>query len=191
MSNRDALEFANDPVAVKSLFEEVARSFGGRQLTEHDQFLKGVVLKYSSGTELNTREMIEDVGMLTSDMGREHQHRLNAVSVGGPSPSYPRTAFEFGRRFVIGVLREVRRIVCNAKELESIDKDSGEYPKAVAAALAASALNGIGISGPTALGVSMLILLIVAKASHDTFCNMTDEDVLKSLSNVSHTKPSS
>jgi hypothetical protein len=98
------------------------------------------------------------------------------------SLSLPDQALEWGRQFIGQILKEIRAVVCeNSKEYLKYKKEYRSYSKAFAVAVSSAVLNSLGITGPLALGLATVTLLVLAHATQNAFCKMTDEEVLKAI----------
>jgi hypothetical protein len=94
----------------------------------------------------------------------------------------PPSALEKARRWGIGFiaefLQELRNILCGPKK--SHRKLSDKFQAALAF-LTAALSKKLGIDNPTALGMALLVLLSLPRASKKAFCKMTDQEVLEAL----------
>jgi hypothetical protein len=93
-------------------------------------------------------------------------------------PSAFGKAKKWGIGFIAEFLQELRNILCGPKK--SHGKLSDKFQAALAF-LAAALSKKLGIDNPTALGMALLVLLSLARASKKAFCKMTDKEVLAAL----------
>lgn len=94
----------------------------------------------------------------------------------------PPEAVEWGLRFLEQILAELRKAICSKdSEYSKLKTEYKSYPKAFATALASSTLASIGISGPVALGVATFVLIVLATATKNAFCNMTNQEALEAV----------
>lgn len=96
---------------------------------------------------------------------------------------FPAAAFAWGLGFLREILKEIRAIICTKKGAAGVNlKDYKNYPRGIAAALAAVIVRKIGVEEPMALGLATFALIAVANATKNAFCKMTDDEVLIALS---------
>jgi len=101
----------------------------------------------------------------------------------------PPEASEWGLRFLGEILAEVRKAICaKNSEYSKLKAEYKSYPEAFAVALSTGALASLGINGPMALGVATFVLLVLATATKNAFCTMTDQEVLKAVQKAAMTK---
>lgn len=78
--------------------------------------------------------------------------------------------------FFLILLDELRGIICGKGKTP---KKLGTNSQAVLTALAAAATPKLGISDPTAMGVTVLMLITLGRATKKAFCKMSDLEELK------------
>ena len=98
------------------------------------------------------------------------------------SLKFPEYAVLWGREFLKRIIINIRIAICDNKaEYASLRKDGQEYSKGLATAVSVSLFSTLGLSDPVSIGCSTLILLVVMQATKGAFCEMTDEEVMKSV----------
>ncbi len=94
----------------------------------------------------------------------------------------PDEAYEWGKKFIREVLKEVRKSVCAKQgEYSKLREEYVNYPKALATAISAAVFNVLGVADPIGLGIATLILLTLSRVTRNAFCNMTDDQVIQSI----------
>jgi hypothetical protein len=90
--------------------------------------------------------------------------------------------------FLKRLIAKLREQICGAKGAKKKGRTSrrktpykGSYGYAVATSLASYIMHAMHISSSVALGLAALILLKIAQSTMDTFCEMTDEEILEAL----------
>jgi hypothetical protein len=138
--------------------------------------------------ESRARMSLEDslawIGTVARD--REFLARQQRMVDSTPNTLYmlslPPGAAEWGKGFLKEILRGIRKAICTeSAEYSGLKKEYVGYPKAFAVAASSAVLSSLGISSAMALGLATLVLLVLAQATKDAFCRMTDDDVLKSI----------
>lgn len=103
--------------------------------------------------------------------------------------SFPQGAGEWGLRFLKQILSELRKAICSKdSEYSKLKEEYKSHPKAFATAVATSALASLGVSGPMTLGIATFVLLILATATKNAFCKMTDEQALEAIREAAKSK---
>jgi hypothetical protein len=124
--------------------------------------LKHALAEYASGIEKGKEEDVERA-LFESDFSL-NGYRTREVVVA------------FAERF----LGSIRNQIC--KEAAKKGKKTRELSgQAVAAAVATSVTTALGTANPIAIGVSSIVILAIASAAKDAFCQMTDAEVLNAL----------
>ncbi len=97
-------------------------------------------------------------------------------------PSLPDKAIEWGKQFLLHILKEVRAAVCEeSKQSENLKQEYSNYARAFAVSISTSVLSAMGISNPAALGIATLVLITLAHATKNAFCDMTDMEVIAAI----------
>lgn len=97
----------------------------------------------------------------------------------------PDKAYEWGKLFLYQMLKEIRAIICTENsEYIKLRDEYKSYPKAFAVAVSAALMAKLGVNGPMALGIATLVLLSLAQATKNSFCTMTDEQVLRKIDGI-------
>ena len=135
----------------------------------------------------HTKELVAYLGVIS--VSPEYVDRQQLLLEANPNLMYklglPNKAFEWGMAFLIQILKEVRSVICGEQThgRGSLVKlsDYRAYPKALGVSLSTSIMAQFGVNEPMAIGIATLVLLTLAQATKDAFCQMTDEEVLKTL----------
>ena len=105
----------------------------------------------------------------------------------------PDDAFRWGVRFLQEIPKEVRALICDKKARRKAGlvnfKDYRAYPKALGVSLATVITTKLGVTEPMAIGIATLVLLTLAQVTTDTFCKMTDEQVVETIKSKDPKKP--
>ena len=80
--------------------------------------------------------------------------------------------------FFLIMLRELRTIICGRGKTP---RKLGTQSQALLTAVAAAIARKVGLDGPSAIGLAVLMLIALGQATKNTFCQMTDPEVLKAL----------
>ena len=80
------------------------------------------------------------------------------------------------------ILKEVRVLVCDAKVRKRHGlvnfSDYKAYPRALGVSLSTVIMTKLGVTEPMAIGIATLVILSLAQATQNAFCNMTDAEVV-------------
>jgi hypothetical protein len=84
------------------------------------------------------------------------------------------------RDFIERFFANLRDILCGA-EGASVAKASDLSGRGVATALAAWMTTAIGLANPLAIGIATVTIIVIAKATKNSFCQMTKQGILEAL----------
>jgi len=84
----------------------------------------------------------------------------------------------WGAAFISELLVELRLILCGRKKQHG--KISNETQAAIAM-LATAISQKLGLQAPTSVGLAVLAMLCLVRASKKAFCKVTDKEVIKAL----------
>jgi hypothetical protein len=136
----------------------------------------------------NGEVALEDTIQILGTAANDPQYLANQQRLLDATPNVdymtilPDKAYEWGKQFLLQTLREVREIICtNSGEYANLKNEYKSYPKAFAVAVSTALMAKLGASSPMALGIATLVLLSLAQATKNSFCKMTDEQVIKKI----------
>lgn len=150
------------------------------------------ILNESVEASLNSVDHVQLIGIMIENPRyflEIHEFKKNNPNTFFRS-NLPAEAYDWGRNFLKQFLIEIRKSICSSTgPYTKLQREGSAYPRAVATAISASLMNFAGVSNPVALGVSIFILLLLAKITQNAFCNMTDDEVLELIDTKSKVKP--
>ena len=131
--------------------------------------------------------LVEFVGVIATDQSFASKQQLLIEAT--PDCDYalalPHGAFDWGLRFLKEILKEVRALVCDAKARKKAGlvtfTDYKGYPKALGVSLSTVIMTKLGVTEPMAIGIATLVLLSLAQATHNAFCNVTNAQVVETI----------
>lgn len=195
----DLLTLAHDdPDAIHSLVAEIAtemRRMPENLLTPQERKYRSLFSMYAFDKDIRAysfKDTVEVIGLL-SDEALATQHRLDeeALMERNPGASFsirmPDDAYEYGVEFLRRVAKEVRNSICGARTKTGYAGQRSLTKDAMTAGVA-SGLAALGITSSMALGVSVLVLLVLARACHKSFCDMTDDEVVAAVKKTASTE---
>lgn len=135
-----------------------------------------------TGKELPADSALSYVGVATNDPAwltlQSANPRAENIAF---KIAWPESATRWGRAFVRELLGELRSVICdNNSQYSSLTKELGSA-KAFVVVVAPILVSRLGIADPAASGLAGLIMLCLLNASRNTFCKMTDQQVIEAL----------
>jgi hypothetical protein len=104
-------------------------------------------------------------------------------SISNVPPANSTTLGSLGINFIASILAELRQSICGKGKKKF--KPIGQTSNATISGLAAFIMNVLHVHSAAATGIAILILLTLAKAVKNSFCRMTDNQVLQALQKMS------
>jgi hypothetical protein len=177
-------QFADGNPDVVALFKSIASdaSFDESTSIDHKRLASAFSLyRFDSPYIYTPVTLVETLGLLTSKDGYEVFEAQQALPKDRSySIQLPEKISRLGIEFVARTLHEVRSIICTGKFKPTSRSASGAIP-ALVSGLASSITASLDISSTLATGVAATVLVVVSQAAHKSFCDMTDDEVIKAV----------
>jgi hypothetical protein len=150
------------------------------------------VLKSS---DLNTQNAFYEAYKITGQMMQSQQMQQPEPKVGKGTrvSDYDlktrRTHYWWALRkfvgdFLMACYDEVYRVLCTDGKLAEALRLGGTDSKSIGTALAASLTASLGLTNPIAIGVSAILIVVVARAGVTAFCSLNRQEVLQLIYDI-------
>jgi hypothetical protein len=93
---------------------------------------------------------------------------------------YKQIALEWGARFVLHFLTEIRGAICDGKAIKTSAAGKGTAT-AAATAVSVWVMSVFNLSNAVAISIGALCIHVVATAGKKSFCELTDDEVIAEL----------
>lgn len=131
-------------------------------------------------------DMVENIGLISENPKFWLESNWSQSTNINYMIKIPDKAKLWGVKFLKQFIKEIRLIICEKQKEKNAIDDYKHYPKAIIVAVSSSLMTALSITNPMVLGLATLILLVLSTATKNAFCNMTDEDVIKSVEKSSN-----
>jgi hypothetical protein len=140
-----------------------------------------VLFEFDKASEYDTKSLLEVMGLSLDEQDLALHHR---VMESLPKDRYHYTVFpadaaEKGLEFLRKTVKNIRETMCP----KSRRTPTGVRltTKDLMTSLVTSVFTGIGVHDSALLGACVLVTLVVARATHKSFCEMTDDAVIEAV----------
>ncbi|MBI3965325.1 MAG: hypothetical protein HY329_06790 [Chloroflexi bacterium] len=163
---------------VATLLHDV--SFGLASSSQNDQHLGTALqtiafdISLTEGKGIRVRDLVEIMGLAVYDPEKLALPSDSHIREFRPLPPH---AYEFGRRFLVECLKEIRTKVCGAGKMSA----QSLLTKGGIAGAATWIAAHFGLTDPASIALATTLLLTVTDVTKKSFCRMTDDEVLKAI----------
>jgi hypothetical protein len=148
-----------------------------------------LMMSFDDVSAFSLQSTVEVLGLLSdkSLATRFHDEQAKLSKNFNTFTLLPDKSRDLGIEFIQRVLRNIRDVICSKSNLAGKSKGSMDI-KQIATSIATAAAASVGISNPMILGMTVMVLLVVSRASHKAFCEMTEVELVESIKEKSKDK---